>query len=304
MSILVVGSVALDTVETPFGSCSEELGGSASYFSIAAQHFDKVNMVAVVGTDFPKEHVRFFEGRGVNLEGLQVEEGDTFRWRGEYGFELGEAKTLSTCVNVFEHFHPVIPENFKNSDYVFLANIDPGLQYEVLEQVGSPKFVACDTMNFWISGKKDQLLRTIEKVDAFILNDSEVRQLTGEPNLLKAARNILTMGPRIVVIKKGEHGALLITRDFTFAAPAYPVELLYDPTGAGDSFAGGFVGFMARCDDLSEDSLRLAVMYGTVMASFAVERFGVQRLAEIDTFIILDRLKELKKLSEFQLQLP
>jgi len=304
VSILVVGSVALDTIKTPFGACKEELGGSASYFSVAAQHFDKVSMVAVVGTDFPKEHVSFFEGRGINMEGLQIEEGETFRWEGEYGFELGEAKTLSTRVNVFEHFHPVIPENLKDPDYVFLANIDPSLQLEVLKQVESPKFVACDTMNFWISGKKDELLRTIEKVDAFILNDSEVRQLTGEPNLLKAAKNILKMGPRLVLIKKGEHGALLITPDFTFAAPAYPVELLYDPTGAGDSFAGGFVGFMARCDDLSEDSMRLAVMYGTVMASFAVERFGVKRLAELDTFVILDRLKELKKLSEFELQLP
>jgi sugar/nucleoside kinase (ribokinase family) len=304
VGILVVGSVALDTIKTPFGSCEEELGGSASYFSVAAQHFDKVNMVAVVGTDFPKEHISFFQGRGINTEGLQIEEGETFRWKGEYGFELGGAKTLSTHVNVFEHFHPVIPERTKDSDYVFLANIDPGLQLEVLEQMGTPKFVACDTMNFWISGKKDELLRTIKKVDALILNDSEVRQLTGEPNLLKAAKIIFNMGPRIVVIKKGEHGALLMTPEFTFSAPAYPVELLYDPTGAGDSFAGGFVGFTARCDDLSEDSLRLAVMYGTVMASFAVERFGVQRLAELDSFAILDRLKELKKLSEFQLQVP
>jgi sugar/nucleoside kinase (ribokinase family) len=302
VSILVVGSVALDTIRTPFGSCSEELGGSAAYFSVAAGHFDKVNMVAVVGTDFPNEHVEFFKDRGIYLDGLQRMEGKTFRWHGEYGFELGEAKSLQTCVNVFEHFHPVIPEKFKTSDYVFLANIDPSLQLEVLEQVGNPKFVACDTMNFWIMGKRQELLRTIQRVDALILNDAEARQLTGEPNLLKAARNITNMGPKMVIIKKGEHGALLITPEFKFSAPAYPVELLFDPTGAGDSFAGGFVGFMARCGECCEDSLRLAVMYGTVMASFAVERFGVKRLAELDTFSILDRLKELKRLSEFEIQ--
>lgn len=302
MSILVVGSVALDTIRTPFGSCEEELGGSASYFSVAAGHFDKVNMVAVVGTDFPQEHVEFFKARGVDLDGLQSMEGETFRWHGEYGFELGEAKSLKTCVNVFEQFHPVIPDKFKSSDYVFLANIDPSLQLEVLEQVGNPKFVACDTMNFWIVGKRQELLRTIERVDALILNDAEARQLTGEPNLLKAARSIISKGPKMVIIKKGEHGALLITPEFKFSAPAYPVELLFDPTGAGDSFAGGLVGFLARCGDSCEDSLRLAVMYGTVMASFAVERFGVKRLAELDTFTILDRLKELKKLSEFQIE--
>ncbi|MFH0778054.1 MAG: PfkB family carbohydrate kinase [Candidatus Eisenbacteria bacterium] len=302
MSILVVGSVALDTIKTPFGSCTEELGGSASYFSMAAGHFDKVNMVAVVGTDFPREHVDFFKTRGIGVEGLQIEEGLTFRWQGEYGFELGEAKTLSTCVNVFEHFHPIIPESSRNSDYVFLANIDPTLQLEVLDQVHDPKFVACDTMNFWISGRRKELMQIIERSDAFVLNDAETRQLTGEPNLVKAARMILEMGPKMVIIKKGEHGALLITKDFKFSAPAYPVELLYDPTGAGDSFAGGFVGFLARCDDCCEESVRLAVMYGTVMASFAVERFGVHRLAEIDTFAILDRLKELKRLSEFEIQ--
>ncbi len=302
MSILVVGSIALDTIKTPFGSCEEELGGSAAYFSVAAGHFDKVNMVAVVGTDFPKEHVEFFKERGLGLDGLQTMEGKTFRWSGEYGFELGEAKSLSTCVNVFEDFHPAIPINLRDIEYVFLANIDPTLQLEVLEQMQSPKFVACDTMNFWITGKREELLRTIPKVDVLILNDAETRQLTGEPNLLKGAKTILAMGPKVVIIKKGEHGALLITPEFKFSAPAYPVELLFDPTGAGDSFAGGFVGFMARCGECSEDSLRLAVMYGTVMASFAVERFGVKRLAELDTFSILDRLKELKKLSEFEIQ--
>jgi len=302
MSILVVGSVALDTITTPFGSCEGELGGSASYFSMAAGHFDKVKLVAVVGTDFPKKHMDFFESRGVDLAGLQVAEGETFRWEAEYGFELGEAKTISTCVNVFEHFHPVIPDQFKQSEYLFLANIDPCLQLEVLDKVGKAKFVACDTMNFWIMRRHKELLRTIESVDALILNDAEARQLTGEPNLIKAAKWVLNLGPKMVIIKKGEHGALLITPEFKFAAPAYPVELLYDPTGAGDSFAGGFVGFLARCGDCCEDTLRLAVMYGTVMASFAVERFGVRRLAEIDTFAILERLKELKKLSEFEIQ--
>ncbi|MBN1504922.1 MAG: sugar kinase [Candidatus Eisenbacteria bacterium] len=302
MSILVVGSVALDTIKTPFGSCEEELGGSAAYFSVAAGHFDKVHMVAVVGTDFPTQHVEFFKERGLGLDGLQSMEGKTFRWHGEYGFELGEAKSLLTSVNVFEHFHPVIPVDLRDTEYVFLANIDPTLQMEVLEQMESPKFVACDTMNFWIMGKREELLRTIQHVDALILNDAEARQLTGEPNLLKAAKGIIAMGPKMVIIKKGEHGALLITPEFKFSAPAYPVELLFDPTGAGDSFAGGFVGFMARCGECCEDTLRLAVMYGTVMASFAVERFGVKRLAELDTFSILDRLKELKKLSEFEIQ--
>jgi sugar/nucleoside kinase (ribokinase family) len=302
MSILVVGSVALDTIKTPFSSCEEELGGSASYFSMAAGHFDKVKLVAVVGTDFPKKHIEFFENRGIEVAGLQVAEGETFRWQAEYGFELGEAKTISTCVNVFEHFHPIIPDQFKQSECLFLANIDPCLQLEVLDKVGESKFVACDTMNFWITRRRKELLQTIERVDAFILNDAETRQLTGEPNLIKAAKLILGMGPKIVIIKKGEHGALLFTPEFKFAAPAYPVELLFDPTGAGDSFAGGFVGFLARCGDCCEDALRLAVMYGTVMASFAVERFGVRRLAEIDTFTILERLKELKKFSEFQIQ--
>ncbi|MCX5800650.1 MAG: PfkB family carbohydrate kinase [Candidatus Eisenbacteria bacterium] len=302
MSILVVGSVALDTIATPFGSCEDELGGSASYFSVAAGHFDKVQLVAVVGTDFPKKHIDFLGGRGIDVTGLQVAEGLTFRWQAEYGFELGGAKTISTCVNVFEHFHPVIPDQFKQSEYLFLANIDPCLQLEVLDKVNGAKFVACDTMNFWITRRREELLRTIERVNALILNDAEVRQLTGEPHLIKAAKWILDLGPKIVIIKKGEHGALLITPEFKFAAPAYPVESLYDPTGAGDSFAGGFVGFLARCGECCEDSLRLAVMYGTVMASFAVERFGVRRLAEIDTFAILERLKELKKLSDFQIE--
>ena len=301
MGILVVGSVALDSVKTPFGEITDGLGGSATFFSVAASYFTDVAIVAVVGSDFPREHIELLERRGVNLEGLLVEEGETFRWSGEYGNDLNSRDTIETRLNVFESFRPSIPESLASSEYVFLANIDPTLQGMVLDQVKRPRFAACDTMNFWIEGKKDELLETIAKVDAIVMNDSECRELAREPNLITAARKVLAMGPDSVIIKKGEHGAMMFSGDESFSAPAFPCESVFDPTGAGDSFAGGFMGHLARTGDLSGPGLRRAVIYGTVMASFCVERFSVMGMASLDASDIDARLRVLKDFSHFEL---
>lgn len=300
MSVLVVGSVALDTVKSPFGEVKDALGGSASFFSVAARRFAPVAMVAVVGKDFPAVHVEFFESRGIDTTGLESAPGRTFRWSGEYGFDLNTRTTLDTQLNVFADFRPRLSGAHRDADFVFLANIDPGLQLGVLDQVRSPKLVVLDTMNFWIEKTRDALVETLGRVDVALLNDEEARMLTGDPNLVRAATQVLDLGPSLAIIKKGEHGALVFSRRFMFSAPAFPIEDIFDPTGAGDTFAGGFLGHLARCADCrDENELRRAVIYGTVMASFTVEAFSLDRLAEVTDEEIETRFHALKNLTRF-----
>ncbi len=299
MSILVVGSVAFDSVTTPFGEADDVLGGSASYFSTSASFFTDVQLVAVIGEDFPQQHIDFLASRNIDLSGLQTSPGKTFRWKGRYEYDLNEAHTLDTQLNVFETFKPQLPENFRDAEYVFLANIDPELQLEVLQQVRNPKFIACDTMNFWIDGKREELIRTLGKVDILIINEAEVRQLAEEPNLIKAAQIVRGFGPRTLVVKRGEYGILMFSEGSTFAAPAYPLDEVFDPTGAGDTFAGGFVGYLAATRNLDEANMRKATVFGTVMASFTVEKFSLDRLKELDHRDISDRYRKIKLLTDF-----
>ena len=299
MTVLVVGSVALDSVETPFGKADDVLGGSGTFFSSAASHFTPVQLVGVVGSDYPVEKLQPLVARGVDLAGLEHAEGESFRWRGRYRHDLNSAETLETRLGVFSHFAPKIPAQFRDAPFVFLANIDPRLQLEVLKQVERPKLVACDTMNFWIESRRPDLLTLLGKVDLITLNDGEARQLTEESNLIKAARWILARGPSHVIIKKGEHGAFMFTKDTIFFAPAYPLEDIFDPTGAGDSFAGGFIGYLAQTGDLSEANLRRAVVYGSAMGSFAVEGFSISRLLEISREDIERRVQAFARLVAF-----
>ncbi len=299
--IVVVGSLALDTVRTPFGSAEEVLGGSAAYFALAARLFTPVTLVAVVGKDFPPEHLDLLRRAGINVDHVEAADGPSFRWGGQYGYDLNTRETLFTHLNVFEHFQPKLTGNLRGARHIFLANIDPDLQREVLEQMVDPELVVCDTMNFWISGKRDSLIRTLRDVDVFILNDSEARQLAEEPNLWKAGRAILALGPSVVVIKKGEHGAILISHKESFSAPSYPVELVYDPTGAGDCFAGGFMGYLVASGLGRPGALRRAVVYGTVAASFCVERFSVDALVGLSREDLERRSRELKLISQFDL---
>ncbi|KRT68934.1 MAG: PfkB domain-containing protein [candidate division NC10 bacterium CSP1-5] len=300
MEILVVGSVALDTVTTPFGDAREVLGGSATYFASSASFFAPVSVVAVVGEDFPMEALEFLRRREVDLTGLERRPGRTFRWRGEYGFALNEAKTLETQLNVFAEFHPRLPEPYREREVVFLANIDPDLQREVLTQVLSPRLVAADTMNFWIQGKPEALRQTLKQVQILIINDAEARMLAEEPNLVRAAKTILGWGPRSLIIKRGEYGALSFSDGGWFAAPALPLENVYDPTGAGDAFAGGFLGFLASTRNFDEANLRRAVIMGSVMASFAVEAFSLQRLQHLTYPEIESRYRQFKQLAHFE----
>jgi len=299
MSLLVVGSVALDSVETPFGKADEVLGGSANYFSASASHQTPVQLVGVVGSDYPVEKLEPLKARGVDFAGLERAEGESFRWRGRYRHDLNSAETLETRLGVFSHFKPKLPEKFVNAEYVFLANIDPRLQLDVLRQVKKPKLVACDTMNFWIESRRPDLLELLKHVDLITLNDGEARQLTEKANLVHAARWILERGPRTVLIKKGEHGAFMFTKDTVFFAPAYPLESVFDPTGAGDSFAGGFMGYLARTNDLSEANLRRAVIVGSAMGSFVVEGFSITRLLEVTRSDIEKRVAEFHRLVTF-----
>jgi sugar/nucleoside kinase (ribokinase family) len=300
MTVLVVGSVALDSVETPFGKAELVIGGSGTFFSASASHLAPVQLVGVVGDDYPMAQLEPLRARGVDMAGLEQTSGNSFRWRGRYRHDLNSAETLETHLGVFSHFSPKIPAQFRSAPFVFLANIDPRLQLDVLRQVERPKLVACDTMNFWIESRRPDLLALIEQVDLITLNDGEARQLTDCFNLVKAAHWIMERGPAMVIIKKGEHGAFLFKERSIFFAPAYPLEDVFDPTGAGDSFAGGFMGYLARTGDLSDENLRRAVVYGSAMGSFAVEKFSVQRLLEIGRSDIAARVADFRRLVAFE----
>ncbi len=289
--ILVVGSVAYDSISTPSGKVENTLGGSANYFSLAASFYTKVNVVGVVGSDYQARDIEMLKSRNVDVAGLQTVQGETFRWSGEYSGDMNEAKTLETHLNVFKDFQPTLPEKYKSSPIVFLANIDPLLQMEVLRQVKFPEIIGLDTMNFWINSKIDDVRKVLKKVDILTVNEKEAEALAGEGNIVKAAKKLGTMGPKAVIIKRGEYGFVLFAEDRLFVAPAFPVENVVDPTGAGDSFAGGFFGFLAKLNgpptfrDLQE-----ACIHGTVVASFAVEDFGIKQLLSIDSTKVERRL--------------
>ncbi len=292
--------MALDTVRTPFGEVSDALGGAAVYASVAASLLADVRLVGVVGDDFPAEHLRMLQARGIDLAGVQrVPGGKTFRWSGQYEYDMAQAETLATEVNVFADFRPELPEAYRDSEIVFLANIDPELQLSVLEQVESPMLTMCDTMNFWIEGKRHELLDVLERVDLALMNDAEVRELTGQPGLVNAGKEALAFGPKHVVIKKGEHGAVLLSADHYFAAPSYPLPNVQDPTGAGDSFAGGIAGFLGYTGDPSDRNLRRALIVGTVMASYCCEDFSLGRLGAISQQDVFDRYAELREITAF-----
>lgn len=297
MTLLVVGTVALDSVETPFGKADEVLGGSATYFSAAARYDHPVRLVGVVGDDFPMGKLDFLKSHDVDLSGVEVVPGGkTFRWAGRYHHDLNHRDTLGTWLNVLETFEPKLPDSWRDSEYVFLANIDPVLQRNVLDQMKGPKLVVMDTMNFWIESVREELVKTLEHVDILIINDGEARQLADTPNLIKAAALIQKMGPKTVVVKKGEHGALLFHEGEVFSAPAYPIEDVYDPTGAGDSFAGGFFGHIAKTGKWDATTLRQAVIRGSAFASFCVEKFGPERLADLSEKEVEDRVMAFRRL--------
>ncbi len=304
MTVLVVGSVALDSVETPFGKADDVLGGSATFFSAAASLLTPVQLVGVVGTDYPMDRLEPLAERGVDLAGLEHADGPSFRWRGRYRHDLNSAETLETHLGVFSRFSPKIPEQFRNAPFVFLGNIDPRLQLDVLNQVERPKLVACDTMNFWIQSRRPDIIELLKHVDLVTLNDAEARQLTEEVNLTQAAKWIMNCGPRHVIIKKGEHGALMFNATSVFFAPAFPLESVFDPTGAGDSFAGGFIGYLARTGDLSDANMRRAVIYGSAMGSFAVEKFSTERLMTLTRAELDNRVRDLRSLVSFEEELP
>jgi len=299
--LAVVGSVALDSVTTPFGKVREVLGGSATYFSYAASFFTTVRLVATVGDDFPAEHLRLLKERGIDMTGLQTSRGRTFRWVGEYGFDLNEARTIDTQLNVFADFKPLLPSSLKKTPFLFLANIAPELQLDVLRQMERPQLTALDTMNFWIQGRREALLRVLAEVDVLLVNDGEARQLVKEPNLIKAAREILKLGPRTVVVKRGEYGAVMVSNGQFFFVPAYPLESVFDPTGAGDAFAGGFMGYIAAQGVVDQATVRRAIVYGSVMASFTVEDFSLNRLARLSTAEVERRYAGFQELVRFDL---
>ncbi len=300
MSVLVVGSVAYDSVETPFGKADNALGGSAVYFSAAASFFSPVRLVAVVGEDFNMSDLDFLVDRNVDLSGLRIEPGQTFRWGGKYLYDLNTRETLYTHLNVFENFAPELPAQYRDSNYIFLANIQPQLQASVLTQVKNPSLIVMDTMNYWIEHTLEELIDLLKKIDVLIINDSEVRELSNEPNVLRGAKVILARGPKVLVIKKGEHGAMMVTADSWFYAPAYPLESFVDPTGAGDTFAGGLVGYLAKAGTISETAFRRAIVYGSVLASFCVERFSVDRLKELTHEQIEQRFREFMLLTAIE----
>jgi len=301
MSLLVVGSVAFDAVETPFGKREKMLGGSATHFSIAASFYTNVRVVGVVGGDFTRAEEEVFEKRGVDTTDLErIPEGKTFLWRGRYDYDLNTAHTLDTQLNVFADFEPKLSEDSLKSRLVFLGNIQPDLQRGVREQLQDAELIALDTMNLWIEQTRESLLKTIRGVNVVIINDAEARQLAGEPNLIKAARQILTWGPKALVVKRGEYGAALFTTETYFAIPAYPLESVFDPTGAGDTFAGGFMGYLASQDVIDEAAMRRAMIFGSVMASFNVEEFGTERVQRLTHEEINERFRTFKQMTHFE----
>ena len=302
MSLLTVGTVAFDSIETPFGKAERIVGGAATFIGLSASYFvDQVNVVSVIGDDFPKEVLQDMEKRGINLEGLQVKEGEkSFFWEGKYHNNMNSRDTLDTQLNVLENFDPVLPDAYKSPSFLMLGNLTPAVQMRVLEQLESkPKLTVMDTMNFWMDIAWDELLEVIKKVDVLMINDEEARQLSKEYSLVSAAKKILTMGPEYLVIKKGEHGALLFHKDEIFSAQALPLEMVYDPTGAGDTFAGGFTGYLAKCQEVDFEKMKSAIIYGSAMASFTVEKFGIERLAELTKEEVQERVDQFVKLASF-----
>lgn len=299
MSILVVGTVALDTVQTPFGKAKNVLGGSATYFAISASFFSKAKLVSVVGKDFPRKFITFLQSRGVDTKGLQIKKGKSFRWSGRYTFDLNNPQTLRTELNLLSHFNPSLPCGYHNEKFVFLANIDPQIQLDVLRQLKAPELVVCDTMNYWIEHKKETLKRVLKRSDILLLNDSEARELTGESNLIKAAKWLFALGPHLVIIKRGEYGCLLFSHTFSFYVPAYLLKEVRDPTGAGDTFAGGLLGYLAACPKITELSLKKAIVYGTIMASYVIEDFSLNRLIGLRKKDIEARFREFRRKTRF-----
>ncbi len=298
VEVVIIGSMGLDDIETPFGKAEAVLGGSCTYASLAASFFSPCGIVAVVGEDFPQEHIEFLQSKNVDLAGIE-RKGRTFRWGGSYEFDMNEAKTLRTELNCLAEFDPKLPEEYQDAKYVFLANTDPQIQLSVLEQMKSPALVVMDTMNFWITHKKETLLEVIRKIDVLLLNDGEARQLFGTPNLVAATKQALSLGPRAIIIKKGEHGALLFTKDSHFNCAGYPLEVIKDPTGCGDCFGGGFIGYLASQNELSDRNIRRAIVYGSVIASFNAEDFSIARLKAISHAQIEERFKEFQDHREF-----
>jgi sugar/nucleoside kinase (ribokinase family) len=299
MSVLVVGTVAFDSIETPYGSAERVLGGSAAYFALAASLFTPVRVVGVIGRDFPEEYIELFTQRNIDIAGLQKERGETFHWRGRYHEDINVRDTLELHLNVLAGFQPRLPESYRDADYVFLGNIDPVMQAEVLNQIRAMKLVVCDTMDHWIRESPEDLRKVLKRIEILVINDSEAKLLSGYHNIVQAARAILKMGPKVVLIKRGEYGVLQFSDGAIFATPAYPLEEVFDPTGAGDSFAGGFLGQLARSGDGSEGGLRRAIVYGSVVASFTVEDFGVKRLAKVGLGEIEERYRSFAKLTDF-----
>ncbi|MCH8003193.1 MAG: bifunctional hydroxymethylpyrimidine kinase/phosphomethylpyrimidine kinase [Nanoarchaeota archaeon] len=298
IDLVIIGTVALDSLETPFGKVKDVIGGSATYASIAASFFSKPGILSIIGKDFPKQYIKYLNERGINTKGIMS--GDkTFRWQGFYEFDMNEAKTIRTELNALESYKVEVPEDYKNAKYIFLANIDPELQLDAINSIKQPELIVMDTMNFWIEHKREQLLKTIDKADIIVLNDGEARQLFDTPNLVTAANSALKLHTKAVIIKKGEHGALLFTDNKHFNAPGYPLENIKDPTGCGDSFGGALIGYLAKTQDLSETNLRKAVVYGSVIASFNAEDFSIERLRKIKHQDIEKRFKEFREMREF-----
>lgn len=304
MSLLVVGSVALDSIYTPFGETADTLGGSAVYFSVAASLLHPVQVVGVVGRDYPMAELEALASRGIDWSGVERADGESFRWKGKYSYDLQSRETLETRLGVFAHFQPKLPDAARNCEYVFLGNIDPELQLGVLEQVRQPRLVVCDTMNYWIQGKKDVLLHLLRQVDILMVNDSEARELSGDWNIHRAGRWILERGPRRVVIKQGEYGALMLEQGRTFYVPAYPLEEVFDPTGAGDAFAGGFMGYLAATREIGSENLRRAMVYGSTMGSYAVARFGIRGFDNVKRQEIEDRVRAYRDLTHVEVAEP
>lgn len=301
MSLLVIGSLALDTIETPYGKAEYTLGGSATFISTTASYFlNGVRLVGIVGTDFPAAEIEFLKSKGIDLSGLEISKTKkTFHWHGRYHTDMNNRDSITTQLNAFEDFNPVIPDKFRGTEFVCLGNVNPEIQKNVITQLSSPKFIMIDTMNFWIEGKPDALKETMKLVDMMVINDSEAKMLAEENNLLLAAKRIFTMGPKMLIIKKGEHGAMLVTKDMLFSVPAFPLEQVFDPTGAGDTFAGGFMGWLAKTKDISPANLKLAIVYGSVMASLAVEKFSLDGIRDLSKERIMKRFEEFRNLTHF-----